>query len=292
METHPTVIWQLTANDDRVLTTYEAYRTIDEIASLQPARFVVTDANRNDLDQLIDYARRRRLEPSLEIDAITEDEIDRLRRFGLTRLVFTINSSNADPTTLRAMRYARGRRVAVEVNTIITRDNINDLAAIVHVIEPFDIAAWNVDFGVRSNLSAADAEQVFAFIAAATSARKFIVRAFEAPHYSRYLLQGWSDFAGFVPSVEEKAPVLFITASGEVRANEFLPLTAGNVRYRPLKTIYKSSDLFVALRDARNLKGKCGRCEYKSMCGGSRVRAWTMTGDLFAPDPLCSYQPN
>lgn len=291
METRPTVIWQLTSEGDRVLSTYEAYRTIDEIASLQPARFVISHANRADLDQLIEYARRRRLEPALEVDSIDEAEIDRLRRFGLTRLIFTVNSRTVHEALPRAIAHARERRIAVEVNTTVTRENVSDLAAIVTLIEPYDIAAWNVDFGVRPNLTAADAEQVFAFIAVATSARKFTVRALEAPHYARYLLQGWSDFAGFVPEAGEKNPVLFITATGEVRVNASLPLTAGNVRYRPLKTIYRSSDLFVALRDARNLKGKCGRCDYKSICGGSRVRAWSMTGDLFAADPLCAYQP-
>src|SRR5579859_1924537 len=245
METRPTVIWQLTANVERVLSTYEAYRTIDEIASLQPARFVIADADRTDLDQLIEYARRRKLEPALEVAAIGPDQIDRLRRFGLTRLIFPIHSSAVDDAMLNAIRYARERRIAVEINTTVSRDNISDLAAIVKTIEPFDIAAWNVDFGVRPNLTAADAEQVFAFIAAATSARKFTVRALEAPHYARYLLEGWSDFAGFVPTVEEKNPTLYITASGEVRASEFLPLAAGNVRYRPLKTIFRSSDLFV-----------------------------------------------
>lgn len=291
MQTRPTVIWQLNANIEHSLSTYEAYRTIDEIATLQPARFVIIARDRSDLDQLIEYARRRKLEPTLEAGTIDDAEVDRLRRFGLTRIIFTVNSSEIDPATMHAMRYARERRMTLEVKTLVTHDNMADLAAIVALIEPLDIAAWNVDFGVNSNLTAADAEQVFAFIAAATSARKFNVRALEAPQYARYLLQGWSDFAGFVPSVDEKTMTLFITASGDVRAHESLPLAAGNVRYRPLKTIYRSSDLFAAMRDGRNLKGKCSRCDYKGVCGGSRTRAWAMTGDLFAPDPLCSYQP-
>ena len=291
MQTRPTVTWQLNANVDHSLSTYEAYRTIDEIATLQPARFVITARDRGDLDQLIEYARRRKLEPALEVGTIDDGEVDRLRRYGLTRLIFTVNSSDIDPATMHTMRYARERRMTLEVKTLVTHDNMSDLAAIVALIEPLDIAAWNVDFGINSNLTAADAEQVFAFIAAATSARKFNVRALEAPQYARYLLQGWSDFAGFVPSVDEKTMTLFITASGEVRPHEWLPLAAGNVRYRPLKTIYRSSDLFAAMRDSRNLKGKCSRCEYKGVCSGSRTRAWAMTGDLFAPDPLCSYQP-
>ncbi|HEV8658566.1 MAG TPA: SPASM domain-containing protein, partial [Thermoanaerobaculia bacterium] len=71
----------------------------------------------------------------------------------------------------------------------------------------------------------------------------------------------------------------------------FLPLKAGNVKNESLAEIYRSSELFVALRDHRRLNGKCGRCEFRDLCGGSRARAWSMTGDVFASDPLCAYQP-
>ena len=65
---------------------------------------------------------------------------------------------------------------------------------------------------------------------------------------------------------------VFIIAEGDVRPSEFLPMNAGNVRYRSLSSIYRASDLFVALRDRSNLKGKCARCEYREVCGGSRAR--------------------
>jgi radical SAM protein with 4Fe4S-binding SPASM domain len=68
-------------------------------------------------------------------------------------------------------------------------------------------------------------------------------------------------------------------------------LTAGNVRYEPLSTLYRHDEMLTALRDGSNLKGKCSRCEYRRNCGGSRARAFAMTGDVFAADPLCSYQP-
>jgi radical SAM protein with 4Fe4S-binding SPASM domain len=291
METKPTVIWHLDAKGGHALSTYEAYRTIDEIASIDPARFIIESRGRADLDQLIEYARRRKLEPALHLDAVTRLEIDHLQRFGLMRVIVDIDDATPDPETLNAIAYARMRRVAVEINTRVTKDNMADLAAIVANIEPFDIAAWNVDFGVAPDVTPADAEQIFAFIAAATSARKFAVRAVEAPHYMRYLLQGWSDFSGCVPSLADENATVVIDAAGEVHPGRSLPVAAGNVRYRPLKAIYRTGDLFMAMRDPRNLKGKCGRCEYRTICGGSRARAWTMTGDLFAADPLCAYQP-
>lgn len=91
--------------------------------------------------------------------------------------------------------------------------------------------------------------------------------------------------------VNEGKGFVFISHIGDVYPSGFLPLKAGNVKKESLGVIYRSSELFVSLRDSTNLKGKCGRCEFRELCGGSRARAWSMTGDVFESDPLCSYQP-
>jgi radical SAM protein with 4Fe4S-binding SPASM domain len=71
----------------------------------------------------------------------------------------------------------------------------------------------------------------------------------------------------------------------------FLPISAGNIREQSLATIYRDSDLLRSLRDSSNLKGKCGECEFREICGGSRARAYATTGDMFASDPCCIYEP-
>jgi radical SAM protein with 4Fe4S-binding SPASM domain len=91
--------------------------------------------------------------------------------------------------------------------------------------------------------------------------------------------------------VNEAKGFVFISHIGDVYPSGFLPLKAGNVKQQGLADIYRDSPLFVSLRDPDNLHGKCGRCEFRELCGGSRARAWAMTGDVFASDPLCSYQP-
>ena len=83
---------------------------------------------------------------------------------------------------------------------------------------------------------------------------------------------------------------MFIAFNGDVRPGEFVPIGAGNVRYRALGAIVRAGDVYVALRDRTNLKGRCARCDYVEVCGGSRARAFAMTGDLFASDPLCVYE--
>ena len=71
----------------------------------------------------------------------------------------------------------------------------------------------------------------------------------------------------------------------------FLPVSAGNVRTERLADIYRHSPLFQALRNADNITGKCGRCAFRTLCGGSRARAFAATGDPLGEDPACAYEP-
>ncbi len=91
--------------------------------------------------------------------------------------------------------------------------------------------------------------------------------------------------------VNEAKGFVFISHIGDVFPSGFLPLKAGNVKKESLADIYRSSDLFVSLRDSSKLKGKCGLCEFRELCGGSRSRAWSVTGDVFESDPICTYEP-
>jgi len=84
---------------------------------------------------------------------------------------------------------------------------------------------------------------------------------------------------------------VFISLRGDVFPSGYLPLVAGNVRETPLPEIYRQSPLFQSLRDRDQLKGRCGRCEFRWTCGGSRSRAYAMTGDVLAEEPFCAYQP-
>jgi radical SAM protein with 4Fe4S-binding SPASM domain len=333
-----TVVWQLTRECDlgcndcataqarartHELTTYESYKTIDQIASAKPQRFVISGGDplaRRDIPEIVQYARRRGLEPAVNVSptrSLTAESINALRRNGLMRLIFSINGSNPQrhdamtgvegsfANTVRGLRWGHDTGVVIEINTLVTRNNVSDLAAIAEMIDAFRIDAWNVHFIVpvtkkrkEQMLTAGQTEAAFSALSAIAGLAKYRIRVVEAPHYRRHLMQetntdqaAWSDFAGYVGNSEVVDDLVFISADGEVHPSEFLPLSGGNLREHPLKEIVRSSDLFVSLRDRSNLTGKCRSCEYKNACGGSRARAWAMTGDLFASDPLCAYQP-
>jgi radical SAM protein with 4Fe4S-binding SPASM domain len=291
------------------LSTYEAYKTIDQIVSLAPRELILTGGDplaRPDLFQIVDYAHRRGLEPAVVLSSTSQLSgvaIQRLAWNGAARAVLPINGSTPKihqavqgafgtfATTLHAMHWAESAGLGVEVNTLITRRNAVDLDAIAALLRPAGIVRWNLHFLVPFTtaaqgemLLASEVEALFGRIDEIREREAFEVRVIEAPHYRRHCQQHHSE-------VQRDDGVVFISHGGDVRAGEFLPISAGNLRYRPLGAIYRAGDLFVALRDNANLKGKCGRCEYREICGGSRARAWAMEGNLFADDPLCIYEP-
>lgn len=354
---NPIIMWELTracdlhcrnctigADENRganELTTYESYKTIDQIASLEPREFIITGGDpleRVDLGQIVDYARRRGLDPAVVMSPtsrLTQDAVAELARHGLTRMIFSIDGSTPEihhaghgvvgtfGATLLAMRWAESAGLALEINTLVSRRNADDLRAIVELIRPFRPKRWNVHFLVPTGgatnvemITGAETERLFATLSEIRNAESFVVRVVEAPHFRRFLLQrnlnhwledaatdeSWLDFAGYESSHDETLDLIdavidgprnfvYISHAGDVRASEFLPQSAGNLRYRPLGAIYRSAELFVAMRDPANFKGKCGRCEFRHICNGSHARAWAMTGDVFASDPLCAHVP-
>ena len=233
--------------------------------------------------------------------------------------------------TLCAIRWARELGLPVQINTTITRRNMADLEDMVRLLETLDIAMWSVFFlvptgrGQREDLiSAEEFEAVFAKLYQVARRVPFDIKTTEAQHYRRYILQmraaerrhsgpgyvadaqaALTPTTGNEIAVEDptdgigRAPrglndgkgFIFISHLGEVFPSGFLPISAGNVRRQTLTEIYQHSPLFVSLRDTSRLQGKCGVCEFRNVCGGSRARAFAVTGDPFAEEPCCVYEP-
>jgi radical SAM protein len=174
----------------------------------------------------------------------------------------------------------------------------------------------------RLNIGARRIESLFHWLYDLAQSAPFQVTPREGHHYRRILLQRKAGELGV--SVEEllaqvekqqltpadlassgkatrimRAPlgvndgkgIVFISHTGDVQPSGFLNLAGGNLRSGSLVDIYRSSPVFLRLRDDAQLSGKCGRCEFKSICGGSRARAYALTGDSMRSDPYCIYQP-
>jgi radical SAM protein with 4Fe4S-binding SPASM domain len=229
--------------------------------------------------------------------------------------------------TIQAIEWANEAGIPVQVHTTISRHNAADLDNLCALFEKLAIVMWNVFFLVPVGrgqlgdlLSGEEFEKVFGKIYELSQRVNFQIKSTEAMHYRRYLLQhnleerkmghGHPHAAGQAyepgtPKADAKTRTmgwatrrvndgkgfLFVSHVGNVYPSGFLPIHAGNIRETPLKEIYQNAPIFKSLRDTSKLEGKCGACEYKEICGGSRARAYALTGDPLAPEPCCIYQP-
>lgn len=285
---------------------------------------------RPDLFELIAHARQLGVRVSLTPSAtplLTREIVFRLKEAGLARLAVSMDGASAAThdafrgmsgsfaRTLDAVRWANEAGLPVQINTTFSRRNIREIDAIVALMEQLKITLWSVFFLVPTGrgklsdlLNADEFEQVFARLYQLSRTASFDIKTTEAQHYRRYFLQqrAVERRAGTVELAPEKLPdtigraprglndgkgFVFISHTGEVFPSGFLPVAAGNIRRQPLATIYRESGLFLGLRDPARLEGKCGACEFKHICGGSRARAYALTGNPFAEEPCCSYIP-
>ena len=319
------------------LSTEEAERLIEEVAKLEAPVFVLTGGDplkRPDIFRLVRFASNRGVRISLTPSAtplLTKEAIRQLKECGLARLAISLDGPNSEihdafrriagsyDCTLQAVRWAREAELPVQINTTITRHNLQYLDDMIALMERLDIVLWSVFFlvptgrgSVTDLISAEEFEQVFEKLYATSRRVKFDIKSTEAQHYRRFLLQrrteekkkggvqptrplfgtGTADGIGRAPQgINDGKGFVFISHTGEVFPSGFLPVSAGNVRRTPLAELYQQSPLFVALRDSKNLEGKCGICEFREVCGGSRARSFAVSGDMFAEEPCCVYHP-
>ena len=286
---------------------------------------------RPDLFELIGHARKVGVRVSLTPSAtplLTKEIVVRLKESGLARLAVSMDGASAAThdafrglsgtfaRTLDAVRWANEVGLPVQINTTFSRRNIAEMDAIVELMEKLQITLWSVFFLVPTGrgklddlLNANEFEEVFATIYDLSKTAKFDIKTTEAQHYRRFLLQQrvaerragldalapserTADAIGRAPrGLNDGKGFVFISHKGEVFPSGFLPVSAGNIRREGLAEIYRESPLFMGLRDTSKLEGKCGACEFKEICGGSRSRAFALTGNPNAEEPCCSYVP-
>lgn len=284
---------------------------------------------RPDLFELISYARSVGVRVSLTPSAtplLTRDIIVRLKQAGLARLAVSMDGASAAThdafrglsgsfaRTLDAVRWANEVGLPVQINTTFSRRNIGEIDQIVALMEQLRITLWSVFFLVPTGrgklndlLSADEFEGVFEKLHQLSKSATFDIKTTEAQHYRRFILQKKvadkragihvetrvsTDEIGRAPrGLNDGKGFVFISHKGEVFPSGFLPVSAGSIRQQPLATVYRESPLFRDLRDTSKLEGKCGACEFKEICGGSRARAYALTGNPHGQEPCCAHIP-
>jgi AdoMet-dependent heme synthase len=278
---------------------------------------------------LVQYAASSNLHPVMLLtpaSVVTRQTVTALKSASLSRVAYTLNGAESGlhdtisgvpgsfARTLQAIKWANEARLPVQIHTNLSRRNLDDLSAIATLLMKYRIVMWSIGFPVprphdslRDLPSATEFEEAFEMIYTLAQKVPFKVKTVEAQHYRRYVIQQRTKARGMVGEtirppffdtgipgvlpINEGVASVYITHTGDVLASKHLQVPAGNVRGEKLADLYRNSPLFKSLRDPANLKGKCGNCEFREMCGGSRSRAWSLSGDMFHQEDTCAYIP-
>lgn len=224
--------------------------------------------------------------------------------------------------TLEILGDAQKIGLSLQINTSVSRHNLGFIDQMPPLVSNFGAVQWSVFFLVPTGrgkvadmISAEDQEKVLHWLYELSEKASFDIKATACPPYRRVVIQAKKNKreerngervalmgAGYqyedglnrpamAKGVNDGKGFCFISHLGNVYPSGFLPIYAGNIGEQNLVEIYRHSALFKDLRDSSKLKGKCRRCEFREVCGGSRARAYAITGDYLAEDPTCIYQP-
>lgn len=312
------------------LTTDEGKKLLQEVRAFgDPAPHVVMTGGdalkRKDLIELAKFSISLGLPTSVAPSAtnsLTPEMLDLFKQIGVESISLSIDGSDAEKhdgfrgvpgcfeATIRMAKYAKQIGMPVQINTLVTADTVSDLPRTIELLMDLGIMRWSLFFLISVGrgkdlkpLSAGEAEKLFHWLYEQSRRVPFAIKTTEAMHYRRVVYHRMIR-EGATPEQIRKTPtgrgfgirdgngIMFISHLGGVYPSGFLPLSAGNVRTRSPVQIYRESELFRSLRSPDSYKGRCGICELRELCGGSRARAYNATGDPLETDPLCPYQPS
>lgn len=253
---------------------------------------------------------------SLSLDGATAETHDGFRRV-----------EGVFDATLRAAGWVHEAGLRLQLNSTVTADNVHELPALLEHVVKLGAGLWSVFFlvptGRGEHLRPADADTIEEVLHWLHDVSGHVaIKSTEAPHFRRVAIQRArsadvdADFPpgelrqrlraetierlGASSGERRSRPPLNVNAArgfsfidhlGSVYPSGFLPLAAGSLRDKPFSEIYRTSELLRSLRDPEQLGGRCGRCEFRVACGGSRSHAFAVSGDPLAEDPSCAYQP-
>ena len=281
--------------------------------------------SRPDLYQVIDDAVSLGLEVSITPSAtpeLTNDAIAKLKQHGIQSLGLSLDGSCAArhdniravpgtfDRTIEAARHAGRLGIPIQVNTLVAEETVDDLPAIYELLRTqFPVMRWSLFFLISvgrgkalNEVSPEEGERIMNWVLDLVPRAPFAVKTTEAPSYRRIALnkmrtsglesaklKNTAVYKGF--QIRDGHGIVFVSNLGEVYPSGFLPLPCGNVRSGSLVDIYRNSPVFRALHSPEKFLGRCGACEYKFICGGSRARAFAHTGNVLETDPFCPYAP-
>ncbi|MBI5622874.1 MAG: radical SAM protein [Elusimicrobia bacterium] len=319
----------LASRDDGELSTEEGKRLLTDVASMDGPIVILSGGdclNRPDLAELIQHGKHLGLRMyawPAATPSVTPERVAQLEEAGIDGMSFGIDGPDASThdgfrksegsfdLSLKGIETVRAAGVRAAVRTCVAEWNFGHIERMISLVGTLGLSCWELHFlipagrvrGLRG-ISAQDFEDVFERLHGLSLSAPYDVKVSEAPHYNRFVLekaaQGFPTKKSTAGCGGGEAPekavnagngCIYIDHVGNICPSPWLPLAAGNVRTHPLAETYRDAHPFRELKDTKLLKGRCGACEYNGVCGGSRARAWAVTGDFLETDPYCAYIP-
>ena len=315
------------------LTTAEGKLLIDQISEISKPLLIFSGGEpllRKDIFELAQYATERGLKAALGTNGtlISDPVAERLKSCGVKAVAISIDSSlPALHDGFRGMKGSWQRAmngieacircgIDVQVNTTVTHQNYDEIDKISALAENSGARSFHLFFlvptGRGMNIEDISADMYEHLIEGVldritTTPTSMKIRPVCAPQFLRIASQKGMDLKQWGRGCIAGLTYCRIYPDGEVTPCPYLPITLGNVKKTSFKDIWFQAPLFKTLRDRDNLEGKCGRCEYREICGGCRARAYGLTGPMnvcgglhqpnklqgeyLAEEPWCTYQP-
>jgi len=256
---------------------------------------------------------------------LTRERLESLKQSGVDQVAFSIDAPNAADhdafrqvpgsfdLTMQGANWASELEIPLQINTVFHQGNKHQVHELSALVAKLGVVFWEVFFLVPTGrgtelkgCSAEEMEEIFAHLYDVSKTAPFVVKVTEAQHYRRYVQRQEQHTEQSAPLKEIKAQrghpgsigrstkvvnagkgFCFVDHVGNIQPSGFLPEIRGNVKQDSISEIYRKDDFFVDLRDSSKLEGRCATCGYKETCGGSRSRAFAVTGNPFAEEPFC-----
>ncbi len=310
------------------LDTQASFRLLDQISQVGKPIIILTGGEpllRTDIFDIAKYGTDKGFNMVMAPNGtlITENIAEQMADAGIRRISISLDGATqkshdrfrgvdgAFEGALRGIRLAKNAGIEFQINTTITKTNLHEIPKIQDLAVTLGAVAHHIfllvptgrgKYILDQEITAEEYERTLNWFYDQRKKTPLQLKATCAPHYYRILRQRAKKAGGSVTFKTHGmdavtrgclggAGFCFISHRGIVQPCGFLDVNCGDITRESFADIWKQSDIFLSLRNSNRLKGKCGKCEFKNICGGCRARAFEATGDFLAEEPLCSYQP-
>ncbi|OGP85119.1 MAG: heme b synthase [Deltaproteobacteria bacterium RBG_16_54_11] len=308
------------------LATEECFRFIDEVAAFSRPVLILTGGEpllREDIFEIASYSTRKGLRAVMAVNGtlLTAEKARAAKQAGIQRVSISLDGAAAESHdrfrgvsgafagAMEGISYLKEAGLAFQINTTVTKRNLTEIESILQLAIQLGATAHHifllVPTGRGKELAGEDVlpeayERTLVWFAEQEDKAPLQLKATCAPQYYRIIHQHGDakDRKGqgeglhtFTRGCLGGISFCFLSHQGDVQPCGYLEIIGGNIKERPFQEIWEKAEVFQRLRDINLLKGKCGQCEYRAVCGGCRARAYALHGDYLEEEPLCPYEP-